>query len=75
MTVTELIAIAAAARMGVQEAVFSEYGPERVRRSGAGEQGVEYSGGDRNERDVVGERPEQVLPDYAHRGAAQRDEG
>ena len=38
---------------------------------GPAEEGDEGAGGDGDEQDVVGERPEEVLPDGAERGAAE----
>src|SRR5918998_5108933 len=53
---------------GVQEAVLAEEGLQRLRDGAAREERVQDTGGDRDERDVVGEGPEQVLLYVPHRG-------
>src|SRR5918998_1405350 len=52
---------------GIQKAVLAEQGLQRLRDGAAREERIQETGGDRDERDVVGEGPEQVLLDVPYR--------
>src|ERR671916_790974 len=53
---------------GIQKSVLSEQGLQRPGDGTVREERVQDTGGDRDERDVVGEGPEQVLLYVPHRG-------
>src|SRR5918993_2164913 len=53
---------------GVQEAVLPEHRPQNLRYAPVGEEGVEDTCRYRDQGDVVGERPEQVLLYVPHHG-------
>src|SRR5215211_7729788 len=57
----------------VQEPVLSEHRAQDHRHAPVREEGVENSCGHRDERNVVGERPEQVLLDVPHCGFRETD--